>query len=92
MTAEAIDVVQTVIRHEEQIATLKDWQQKQNGQMEVIRDDIQEIKEMLIIENAEIRSQIIEESSKKPSWSVLLMITTLSSICTGLAVYVLSCH
>ena len=80
-----------VALHEEQIQAIREWQHKQNGKIDEIQKSVQEIKTLLITENAKIQSQILKEQNKKPSWWVLILITTLASICTGLIVYVASC-
>lgn len=80
-----------VALHEEQIQAIREWQHQQNGKIDEIQKSVQEIKTFLITENAKIQSQILKEQNKKPSWWVLILITTLASICTGLIVYVVSC-
>lgn len=80
-----------VALHEEQIQAIREWQHKQNGKIDEIQKSVQEIKTLLITENAKIQSQILKEQNKKPSWWVLILITTLASICTGLIVYIASC-
>lgn len=80
-----------VALHEEQIQAIREWQHKQNGKIDEIQKSVQEIKTLLITENAKIQNQIFKEQNKKPSWWVLVLITTLASICTGLIVYVASC-
>ena len=80
-----------VALHEEQIQAIREWQHKQNGKIDEIQKSVQEIKTLLITENAKIQSQILKEQNKKPSWWVLVLITTLASICTGLIVYIASC-
>ncbi len=90
MTPE-IDMKEMVVRHEEQIQALREWQHKQNGKIDAIQVSVQEIKTLLITENAAIRTQMLENQSKKPSWWVLILITTLTSVCTGLIVYMAAC-
>lgn len=80
-----------VALHEEQIQAIREWQHQQNGKIDEIQKSVQEIKTLLITENAKIQSQILKEQNKKPSWWVLVLITTLASICTGLIVYIASC-
>ena len=80
-----------VALHEEQIQAIREWQHEQNSKIDEIQKSVQEIKTLLITENAKIQSQILKEQNKKPSWWVLILITTLASICTGLIVYVASC-
>ena len=79
-----------VALHEEQIQAIREWQHQQNSKIDEIQKNVQEIKTLLITENAKIQSQILKEQNKKPSWWVLVLITTLASICTGLIVYVVS--
>jgi len=62
---------------------LKDWQQRQNGNlaeiatcMQAIKDDVQEIK--------------LEAARGKPSWAVSLALGALLSVITGLAVYLIT--
>lgn len=80
-----------VTLHEEQIQALREWQKKQNGKIDEIQKSVQEIKTLLITENANMRQEMLKEQNKKPSWWVLVLITTLASVCTGLIVYVGSC-
>lgn len=80
-----------VALHEEQIQAIREWQHQQNSKIDEIQKSVQEIKTLLITENAKIQSQILKEQNKKPSWWVLVLITTLASICTGLIVYIASC-
>ena len=79
-----------VALHEEQIQEIRKWQHEQNIKIDEIQKSVQEIKTLLITENAKIQSQILKEQNKKPSWWVLILITTLASICTGLIVYIAS--
>ena len=84
--------VETMVAlHEEQIQAIREWQHEQNSKIDEIQKSVQEIKTLLITENAKIQSQMLKEQNKKPSWWVLILITTLASICTGLIVYVASC-
>jgi predicted PurR-regulated permease PerM len=83
--------VETMVAlHEEQIQAIREWQHQQNGKIDEIQKSVQEIKTLLITENAKIQSQILKEQNKKPSWWVSVLITTLASICTGLIVYIVS--
>ena len=60
---------------EERMATVENENKNQDSQIESIAKDISEIKEKLLA---------------RPSWSVMTIITLLTTVCASLAVFILT--
>jgi len=60
---------------EERMATVENENKNQDNQIELIAKDIREIKEKLLA---------------RPSWSVMTIITLLTTVCASLAVFILT--
>jgi len=60
---------------EERMATVENEKKNQDNQIELIDKDIREIKEKLLA---------------RPSWSVMTIITLLTTVCASLAVFILT--
>jgi hypothetical protein len=61
--------------HTERLDNIEAYQEKQNGTLAKIQNELQLIR---------------KDFGNRPSWVVTIVITILSTLCTGMAVYILT--
>jgi len=71
------------VQNSERIKALENWQKRQNGELHEVKNCVNEIK-------AAIHKIDIELVRGRPTWIVTALLTTLFSLVTGLAVYLLT--
>lgn len=69
-------------RHDERIQDHERWQKAQNGSLKEIRQELEEIKGKL--------QDMKDDFGNRPTWSVTVVITALSTFCVGMAVYIVT--
>ena len=72
------------------ITSLQEWQIRQNGTLNEIKNQLKELtKKINDLQSEDIANLRIELAKGRPSWTVTILITFLSSIAVGAIVYVL---
>ena len=79
-----------VVGNSKDITALQEWQERQNGTLADMNQCLREIKKQIArLQLEDIAALRLEMSKGKPSWTVTMIITILSSITVGAIVFAL---
>ncbi len=69
------DLQVSLARHDERLDDLEEWRKKQNGTLQKIQEELQQLR---------------QDFGKRPTWTVTVLIGILSTACGSMAVYIIT--
>lgn len=69
------DLQINLARHDERLDDIEEWRTKQNGLLQKIQDELQQLR---------------QDFGQRPTWSVTILIGLLSTACGSMAVYIIT--
>jgi len=79
-----------VVGNSKDITALQEWQERQNGTLNDMNQCLRDIKKQIAqLQVEDIAALRLEMSKGKPTWTVTMIITVLSSITVGAIVFAL---